>query len=128
METMPPVMLGATILVPFALAFALRSWIEYRFVLGVDEFKQTLRQFQLDVSLYILAGFCVAVFNYFVYGFPVLSGISFVFGCLVMGFFVALDTALWRERVLIFKAKMQMAPILPPKKLYPMSRRFSMVA
>ena len=46
----------------------------------------------------------------------------------MVGFFIALDTALWRERILIYNAKRQAAPLVPPEKLYPMSRRFSTVA
>ena len=126
---MPPVILGATIFVPFALVFAFRPKLENRFVLSMGEFKQTFRQFKFDLTLYLLAGCSVAVYNYFINRFPLSSGISIIFGSFVLGFFIALDMALFRERVLIQNAqKKSSLALLPPKELYPMSRRFSMVA
>ncbi len=128
MENMPPVTLGATILVPLITVLAFRQTLEKRLVCSVGAFKQTSRQFQLDLSLFILVGCCVALYNYLVHGFPISSAVSFIFGCLVMGFFIALDTALWRERNLIRTARMEEALLIPPERLYPMSRRFSSVA
>lgn len=125
---MPPVKLGVTILIPFAAAYALRPWCERRLVVEIDAYKQTIRQFQLDLILVFSAGFSVAAFNLIAHGFPLSSGISLVFGCLVAGFFIALDMALRRERLLIDTAKMKAPLLLPPERLYPMSRRFSMVA
>ncbi len=128
MENMSPVTLGTTILVPLLAVLALRQKLEKRLVIVADAFEQTLRQFQLDLGLFIVVGCGVALYNYLVYGFPVSSAVSFIFGYLVMGFFIALDIALWRERNLILTAKMENALLIPPKRLYPVSRRFSWVA
>lgn len=128
MESMPPVILGARILVPFALAYTLRREFERRFVLKGNMFSRTMRQFQLDFTLLVLAGGSVAVYSSIIHGFPWSGSVSLFFGTLVLGFFIALDMALWRERRLIYEAKTQPPLLLSPERLYPMSRRFSMVA
>jgi sigma-B regulation protein RsbU (phosphoserine phosphatase) len=86
------------------------------------------RQFLLDLTLCLAAGSLVAVFNLLVHHFYLVSGLSLLSGCLVVGFFMGLDMALARERVGIQEALETCHNVPPPKKYYPMTRRFSVVA
>ncbi len=49
-------------------------------------------------------------------------------GCLVFGFFFSLDMALARERTVILEAVARDTALPPPKRLYSMTRKFSLVA
>lgn len=128
MEALPPVWLGASILVPFGLAFAVRPTLETRYVATAAVAQAAKRQFGLDLLLTLAAGTLVVAFNRLVHGFPLGSGLTLLLGCLIMGFFLALDTALARERTLIQQAAHTPGDDTPPKRLYPMTRRFSAVA
>lgn len=127
METLPPVWLGASILVPFGLAFLVRPKLEARYVSSAAPAQAAKRQFSLDLLLTLAVGTVVMVFNLAVHGFPLASGLTLLLGCLIVGFFLALDTALARERRLIQQASADGVEA-PPKRLYPMTRRFSAVA
>ncbi|MDJ0783003.1 MAG: SpoIIE family protein phosphatase [Desulfosarcinaceae bacterium] len=128
MEGLPPVILGVSILIPFGLAFAVRPLLEKRYVLNAAPARATKRQFTVDLSLPMAAGTLVVVYNSIALGFPLGSGLSLLLGCLIFGFFLALDTALARERQLIQAAVSANRVVEPPQRLYPMTRRFSMVA
>jgi sigma-B regulation protein RsbU (phosphoserine phosphatase) len=128
METLPPVWLGVSILIPFGLALVVRPRLETRFVLSADPVLAAKRQFQLDLILPLTAGVLVVVYNFIAYGFPLGSGLTLLLGCLILAFFLALDTALARERELIHSAAATDRSHAPPRRLYPMTRRFSMVA
>ena len=67
-------------------------------------------------------------YNIMVYNFPVVSGLKVVLGCGIAGFFLSLDTALARERAVIHRAYNSNRFLSPPKRLYPMTRTFSLVA
>lgn len=128
MESLPPVWLGINILAAYTLAFVLRFKTETRVVESVGESRQPQRQFAFDLSFSLAAGLAAALLNIFLYGFPVLSTLSLIYGVLIYGFFIALDMALDRERRIILKALKTNAGLPPPKRLYPMTRRFSLVA
>ena len=49
-------------------------------------------------------------------------------GCTIAGFFLALDTALARERIVIRDAVARDHVLPPPERLYSMSKKFSLVA
>lgn len=128
METLPPVWLGASILVPFGLAFLVRPRLEALYVSNAAPTQAAKRQFGLDLLLPLAAGTIVVIFNFVVHGFPIGSGMTLLLGCLIIGFFLALDTSLARERLLIQQADATATAEAPPKRLYPMTRRFSVVA
>jgi len=67
-------------------------------------------------------------YNIMVYNFPAVSGLKVVLGCCIAGFFLSLDTALARERAVIHQACKSNKFLSPPKRLYPMTRKFSLVA
>jgi sigma-B regulation protein RsbU (phosphoserine phosphatase) len=128
METLPPVHLGASIAAAFAAAFLARGAVHRRWVMGAEMAARPRRQFALDLGLFFFAGALVSGFNAAVHGFPPGSAFSLLFGCLVAGFFAGLDTALARERASIYEARRgdHRAPV--PRRLYPVTRRFSLVA
>ena len=128
METLPPVLLGVSLLIPFMAALALRRPLENRLVASQPLMVQPKKQFYLDLALCLAAGSAVAGYNTLANGFPVPSGISLLLGCTVFGFFIGLDTALARERKVIHEALAQDSVLPPPKRLYSMTRKFSLVA
>ena len=126
---MPPVLLGVILLVTFISTLALRKPLEGTLVLSYSEPAQPKRQFFLDFFLCLAAGTAVVAFNNVVYGFPLVgSGSKVLLGCAVAGFFLSLDTALARERSVIRDALARDAVLPPPKRLYSMTRKFSLVA
>ncbi|UCF01904.1 MAG: SpoIIE family protein phosphatase [Deltaproteobacteria bacterium] len=128
METLPPVHLGASILVAFLTALAVRRPLEHRFVVSKPRVAQPKRQFYFDIAMCLAAGSVVLIYNTVAYGFPVPSGITLLFGCTVVGFFLGLDMALARERKVIHEALAEDSVLPPPKRLYSMTRKFSLVA
>jgi sigma-B regulation protein RsbU (phosphoserine phosphatase) len=128
METLPPVFLGVSLVIPFTAALALRRVLENRFVVSQPRIVQPRKQFFLDFALSLTAGFAVVVYNTLAYGFPAASGISLMLGCAVVGFFLSMDMALARERKVIYDALAADRILPPPKRLYSMTRKFSLVA
>jgi len=128
METLPPVKLGATILFPFAIALAFHNRVERLHVGAAQLMDQTKRQFVFEMGLMALAGVAAATLNWVLYGFPIGSALTLIFGCLVTGFFLALDMSLAREREIIQDAVNKTPMLRPPKRLYPLTRRFTLVA
>ena len=128
METLPPVFLGVSLVIPFTAALALRRVLENRFVVSQPRIVQPRKQFFLDFALSLTAGFAVVVYNTLAYGFPAASGISLILGCAVVGFFLSMDMALARERKVIYDALAADRILPPPKRLYSMTRKFSLVA
>ena len=128
METLPPVHLGVSLLIPFMAALFLRKTLENRFVLSQSRVAQPKRQFYFDIAMSLAVGSVVVVYNTIAHGFPAVSGISLLLGCTVVGFFLSLDMALARERIVIHAAFAEDSALPPPKRLYSMTRKFSLVA
>jgi phosphoserine phosphatase RsbU/P len=128
MAELPPVRLGAIILSAFAAAFFLRRLLEKSVVTSADAMSQPKRQFLFDFSLGLGAGVIGATLNIVVHGFPALSTLTLIYGTAIYGFFIALDMALARERTLILNALAQGTVRPPQKRLFSMTRRFSLVA
>ncbi|MBC8393578.1 MAG: SpoIIE family protein phosphatase [Deltaproteobacteria bacterium] len=129
METQPPVILGVTFLISFLIALALRRPLERFIVTAAPVDLQPKSQFYLDMLLSFAVGLVVAGYNTMFYSFPLLgSGAMVILGCMVVGFFISLDMALAREPEIIVEALEQEAIFRPPKRLYSMTRKFSLVA
>ncbi len=92
--------------------------------------RQASMQFRLDFGLFLLAGVGVSLFNLWYYGFPLLgSGSKLVLGMVAVGLFASVDLALERERWLILNAQeLGAGGMLPPERLYPLTRTFSIIA
>jgi sigma-B regulation protein RsbU (phosphoserine phosphatase) len=128
MATMPPVALGVILFLTFGVVLLLRKSFEKYFVLPAVETTQAKRQFAVDLSLGLLAGILANAANMTSFGFPVYSGMPLMIGCTVAGFFIALDTALARERMVIRAAIAGDNRVPPPERLYSMTKKFSLVA
>jgi sigma-B regulation protein RsbU (phosphoserine phosphatase) len=97
-------------------------------VTSADDVSQPVRQFNFDLAAGLGAGLLAAILNLAFFGFPAGSLLSLIFGALVYGFFIALDMSLSRERAVIRKALARDSAQAPPKRLYSMTRRFTLVA
>ncbi|MBW1982095.1 MAG: SpoIIE family protein phosphatase [Deltaproteobacteria bacterium] len=128
MATLPPVHLGVSILATFLIALALRKALQRIFVLSHPATVQPIRQFFFDLSLYVTVALMVGIFNHLSYRFPFVSGLSFLVGCLVVGFFLALDMSLARERTIINEALECRISLPPPVKLYSITRKLALIA
>jgi sigma-B regulation protein RsbU (phosphoserine phosphatase) len=128
MAELPPVSLGVHVFTAFALILALRRALEKRWVTAIDEVSQPKRQFVFDFLLGLTAGLLAASLNVVLHGFPTLSALSLIYGVLIYSFFIALDMSLARERAIILRALAQNTIQPPPKRLYSMTRRFTLVA
>ena len=128
MATLPPVILGAIIFGAFTAVAVLRRPLE-RIVVGqAPVTDQPKRQIVLDVSLCLLAGIIGATVNTIWYDFPAASAISLLFGCAVVGFFIAIDMALDRERRNILMALNSRHSLQLGDRFFPVTRKFFLVA
>ena len=128
MATLPPVILGAIKFGAFTAVAVLRRPLE-RIVVGqAPVTDQPKRQIVLDVSLCLLAGIIGATVNTIWYDFPAASAISLLFGCVVVGFFIAIDMALDRERRNILMALNSRRSLQLGDRLFPVTRKFFLVA
>ncbi len=125
---MPPVTLGVIILVSFSIALAIHKPLEKKVVLSAYETDQPNRQFLFDFGLCIGAGLLAWAYNRATYHIQLKYGLAFFIGYAALGFFIALDMALARERTVIADALKRDTVLPPPKQLYSMTRRFFLVA
>ena len=120
--------LGVIVLLGFLAVLALRPYAQQLVVLPVDEADQPKRQFAMDLALCLLAAIVVMTLNRAFLAVPLINGYVVLFGGLILGFFLALDTALARERANIKNAVSMSGAVPPPQRLYSMTRKFSLVA
>lgn len=88
----------ATFVAGFAAVFALKALFESRLMPEGEPFTLSIYQFFIDLALFLLVGVGVALFNHFVFGFPLESGGKVLVGCAMFGIFAGLDNGLRRER------------------------------
>lgn len=128
MESLPPVNLGAVILSAFLLVFILRKGFQDYFVLKARVVFRPRKQFVLELMLCLMAGALTAVFNMVVYDFPLITAFNLLSGVVASGFFLSLDMALGRERLMILGARENGESEARLQHLNPMSRVFLMIA
>ena len=128
MDGMPPVHLGAVIAIPFLAAYLARIPLERGVVSAAPAPKRPGRQFSLDLGLCAAAGLMAGGYNVLVNGFPPFSGTKLFVGCLILGFFLGMDSALARERRVIQEAIDAKTAVSVPSELHPVTRRFSLLA
>lgn len=128
MATLPPVNLGVILFLSFLVIWAVRKPIESMVVLPAAQTSQPKRQLIMDLCLCLTAGLLATTYNLTAFGFPIASGIKLVIGCTVAGFFLSIDTALARERLVIKDSIAHSRALAPPERLYSMTRKFSLVA
>jgi sigma-B regulation protein RsbU (phosphoserine phosphatase) len=128
MEMLPPVHLGVSILVSYIVVFIIRFQTERLAISAAANETKAKRQFFTDFSLCVGAGAMAALANAVAYGMPFKSAATLIFGYFITGFFISLDTGLARERNLIQDSSIRSSGVIPPGRLYPMTRKFSFVA
>jgi phosphoserine phosphatase RsbU/P len=122
------VILGAIIFLAFVIAYGIRTALQPIVVDTAAVAAQPKRQFVFDFAVIIVAGIGAHLYNQINYAFPLGSGITLLFGFTVFGFFIALDMALAREYIGIQSAVSAGKTLPPPKRLYPMTRKFSIIS
>jgi response regulator RpfG family c-di-GMP phosphodiesterase len=113
----------------FALFFALRK-IFYNWIMGRIPFQnQVAHQFGWDFFFFIAIGITIAVVNKSIYGFPEIeSGLKMILGTLTLGFFIAVDMALHRERVIADELSAKGLDLRIDRKLFPMVKKFTIIS
>ncbi|WP_316898685.1 SpoIIE family protein phosphatase [Pseudodesulfovibrio indicus] len=129
MVKLPVWELGLIILIPLALAWAARPYAQRKLVDSAPPLRQPLRQFQMDLTLFLAGGLGSAVVMFTAYHYPLIqSGMKLVLGIFTVGLFAGLDMALARERAIIRRAMTGDAWYEPPRRIVTMTRKFSLVA
>lgn len=120
--------MGAVTLVSFLAVFLIHKPVVNRFVVTAPSPLRPRRQFFAEYALVLAAGIGVMIHNRVVHAIPFLFTLKFFVGYVATGFFIALDMALARERTGIAEALAREDALPPPAKLYPLTRRFFLVA
>ncbi len=120
--------LGVIIFISFLIVLVFRVPVQRRFVRTALAIFQPKRAFSLDLALCLGAGLLAAGYNRTAFGFTLSSAGTLLIGCAIAGFFIGLDSALIWERELI-REEISRNPIFtPPKRLFSITRKFSIVA
>ena len=120
--------MGVIIPTGFLVALTLRRPLERYFILSRPDASQANHQLFLDFLLCLIAGLVIVAYLMAVYNIPAKNGLSVIIGYIVVGFFLSLDMALARERAVILEVLSRDTVMPPPKRLYSMVRKFSLVA
>lgn len=120
--------LGIIILAGFLPVLLIRPVLQKVFIYHAPALIQPRRSFILDFVLCFIAGLGINTFNKIFYGFPPTSLLSLMIGCIVAGFFIGLDSSLAQERSVILQAKARDSLATLPKRLLPITRKFTFVA
>ena len=129
MTRLPSLALASAILLPLAVAYALRGPLERRLVLPVPPVRRAARQFRMELVLFSVAGLTTALALLQIFGLPFLgSGMKLAVGLFTVGLFAALDLALSRERTVIWEARRGRAEHAPPERFTPMTRTVSLAS
>ncbi|MBB6520577.1 HD-GYP domain-containing protein [Pseudoteredinibacter isoporae] len=119
--------LGA-LLIPIMFSFALVGGGRFLFRHFVDKAElkyQVKRQFALDITLFLLTGLALAIYFRLLYQSPLESGLKVVIGMAILGFFIACDQALLRERKIAEQLASSGEHITPDCDPYPLTHKFS---
>jgi len=123
LETISPFQLALPILIAWiARCLLLRNIVSYVY----DD--QVLRQFKVDLGLFLCAGIVLDIVNIILYDAPWHSNVKVMVGVAILGLFVAIDLALLRERHLSHKLIQQDASLSLAKRFTSFSKKFSLMA
>jgi len=129
MTALPAGTLGATILLPLAVAFLLRGPVERLVVDPAPPVARAARQLRMELALFSAAGLATALGLLFIFGLPFLeSGMKLAVGLFTLGVFAALDLALSREHTVIVEALRGQAEHAPPVRFTPITRTVSLAS
>jgi response regulator RpfG family c-di-GMP phosphodiesterase len=113
----------------FALFYLLRI-LFYNWSMGRIPFhNQVAHQFGWDFFFFVVIGITIAIVNKSMYGFSEIeSGLKMILGTLTLGFFIAVDMALVRERVIAGELSAKGLDLRIDRKMFPMVRKFTVVS
>lgn len=117
------------LIVFFSIIFLIRTILIRQIVLKRAITNQPRAQFILELMVFILAGIGIAVYNHFWLAFPPLaSGAKVLVGMLTMGFFLSIDMAMERERIVLGMAQKEGDRFDLLRKFYPLTKKIAWVA
>ena len=120
---------GKTLIVFFIILFGMRHFLIKIFVFSKPPMEQPRRQMVFEFSLFIAAGVAIAIYNQFVYVFPPLaSGGKVTVGMFTLGSFLAIDMALFRERIVLLEAKKLGKRFAPIENFTSLTKKFVIFA
>lgn len=120
--------LGINIVLGFFLPLLLRPALINTTINSAEKAKQPSKAFIADFVICLVAGLIIAVLNTIRFDVPPSSNGAMVIGATIAGFFIGLDSSLAQEKKVILQA-MATNTISPvPRKLFPMTRKFTLVA
>lgn len=120
--------LGIIILSGFLSVLLFRPFLQGHYIHPAKEMDQPKRIFILDFSLCFAAGILINVYNALTLDVPFVNLTSMTIGCTIAGFFIGLDSSLNQQQKVIHRALAENAISSLPKRLSPMTRKFSLVA
>lgn len=128
METLSPVYLGIIISGGFLSLVFIRQVSLKKFVESAVPFKQPKRAFLLEFSVCICASLLMAAYQNLVLHFPLQNTGSLLIGCIIVGFFIGLDSSLAKERQGILQAVETRDYGVQSIKFFPITRKFTLIA
>lgn len=90
-----------------------------------DQVKQCLA---IEFLLFLCSGLVLATFNSIYYDFPVVSGLKVIIGFACIGFFVSIDSALERERLIAAHCQQSGVALETSRNYFPVSRKLAVFA
>lgn len=102
--------------------------LQKRYIQPSLEIDQPRRIFILELLLFVTAGLLINIHNFFIFNIPLVNLTSVLIGCIIIGFFVALDSALAQERKVILSTIEEESVCVLPQRLFPITRKFTLVA
>ena len=115
------------LLLPLSIVFSAMAVVRLRYERKLATLpikQQASHQFWLDLSLFVISGVLLALFNTAYYGFPLESGLKVLVGFLSLGFYIACHLSLQKEHQIAYALKEANQHIDPDENPYPMTRRF----
>ena len=125
---MSPVKLGIIIGVIFSSLLVFRPWLKRYYIESAPKQHQAPKALILDFTICAIAGIIINTFNHLAFGIPLVNLISLMTGAVIAGFFIALDSSLAQEREVILKTAQPELKSALPRRLFPMTHKFSIVA
>lgn len=129
MEGLPVWEFEGYVVLPMVVIFGLRLVLQPIYVDRAPMLQRSLRQFKLDMGLFLLAGVGASLVLHLLPGLPLWqSGSKLTLAFVTGGLFASLDLALAREREVIGEAFANPEPMPPPSSMFPRSKMFTLVA
>ncbi|PCH82637.1 MAG: hypothetical protein COB90_00730 [Hyphomicrobiales bacterium] len=97
LEQLPIILLVVPVIIVLCVQLILRVILKHLISHSCSLQRQVKLLFATDVGLFVIGGTSLSMFNQYFFGFPMESGGKVLFGFSSLGFYIALDCALYRE-------------------------------